>query len=159
MCFMHNGTYLSCVLFHLVPCPFEPSCLWTGKLIPTNRQVINDHLFPDDYGWLPLTFTLTQTDNRTWIQQANGPLYCSELALKIPDVVHRNVIIMIYRQNDCSGPVANYLNHSQFVSVLPSNSKTEKYKLNSIWCLSDQSDKARFDLLVVGSVSIFSLVC
>lgn len=62
------------VFYSLVLGPLEPSCLWTGKLIPTNLQVINDHLFPDDYGWLPLTFTLTQTDNWTWIQQANGPL-------------------------------------------------------------------------------------
>lgn len=68
-----------CIMVHLFHVFYSllfsaPLSLWTGKLIPANRQVINDHLFPDDYGWLPLTFTLTQTDNWTWIQQAKGPL-------------------------------------------------------------------------------------
>lgn len=38
--------------------PFELSSLCSGNPIPVNHQVINDHFFPAEYGWLSLTLRL-----------------------------------------------------------------------------------------------------
>lgn len=73
--------FLVCIWFVFYPLLFSrcPSCLRTSNPIPANHRVINDHLFPDDYGWLPLTFTSTQTDNWTWMQQIDRLLQCSRI--------------------------------------------------------------------------------
>lgn len=47
--------------------PFELSSLCSGNPISVNHQVINDHFFPAEYGWLRLTLQLdlALTDRRT----------------------------------------------------------------------------------------------
>lgn len=50
----------------------------SGNSIPVNHQVINDHFFPAEYGWLSLTprLDLARTDRRAERQQKNKlPLF------------------------------------------------------------------------------------
>lgn len=66
------------IIFGVLPpaltlCPFKLSSLCSGNPIPVNHQVINDHIFPAEYGWLHLTLQhdLARTDRRTGRQQNN----------------------------------------------------------------------------------------
>ncbi len=80
--------------------PFELTSLCSGNPIPVNHQVINDHFFPAEYGWLHLTLqlNLTHRDRRTERQQNNklpllwtGTVSYQLSPLNIRDICHTRV--------------------------------------------------------------------
>lgn len=65
---------LACMIFLTLVRTGNAALVSTGNTIPVNHQVINDHLSPAGYGWLPLTLqlNLAHRDNQRQGQQSRG---------------------------------------------------------------------------------------